>query len=493
LEFHRDRVPRIVDRLKEQVALGADGLSARVLTHDAAARAEAALSRIKTLADRRGADHFMAYATSAIREARNGRQFIARIRRRIGIDVRVIPGEMEAELIYLGVRDSVDLTEPSLLIDIGGGSTEFVVGDRETMHLATSLKLGASRLTERFVRTDPISGAELADLTAHIDDQLTSVLDAARQHGVRQLVGSSGTIENLGALAHHRSGRAGTPFQHAISREAMIAVADQIARSSRAEREAIAQFDPHRAGQVVAGAVLLKRVLASLPVERLLLSPAALREGMVVRLIREQGEEFARVLEEPDLGRRRCLELGIRHRFDEAHARETARLADRLFEDLARLHKLGDRPRRILDRAALTHDLGHAISGRRHHKHTRYIIEQARWTGVRQEEVELIAMVARYHRGAAPRKEHGRYRRLGKKSRRLVQQLSALLRLANNLDRSHVQNTRDLRVEIGREAVRVVITTRADPELELRAAERARGPFEHAFDRRLEILADPPK
>lgn len=198
---------------------------------------------------------------------------------------------------------------------------------------------------------------------------------------------------------------------------------------------------------------------------------------------------MVRVLDEPDLARRRCLRLGVRHRFDEPHARHVSRLADALFRGLEPLHGMGARERRILDHAALLHDVGHAISGRRHHKHTLYVIENAEWPGVDPAEVSLMAMVARYHRRAPPRKKHRRYRQLDSEGRRTLRQLAAVLRLANKLDRSHVQNTRDLEVALRRDRMDVTIVTRGDPGLELAAADQAKAPFERAFGRRLEVVA----
>ncbi|MBT8399500.1 MAG: Ppx/GppA family phosphatase, partial [Rhodothermia bacterium] len=187
----------ILDKIKEMVKLGEGGFSRHRLSEVAMQRGVDALRRIRILAEGWGAEEYMAFGTSAIREADNGGVFIQKVREELDLNIRAISGDMETRLIYEGVRRAVDLSEPTLLVDIGGGSTEFVVGDSTEPYFLRSLKLGAARITERFVTTDPIDKTELKTLREFYRDKLNPVVAASEEHGVRDLVGSSGTIENL--------------------------------------------------------------------------------------------------------------------------------------------------------------------------------------------------------------------------------------------------------------------------------------------------------
>lgn len=480
----------VVDKIKEAVRLGDRGLSHRVLTRDAVGRAMNALHRIHLLAEGRGVTEYLAYATSAIREAENGRALVAHVLREIGIEIRAIPGELEAHLIYLGVTREVPMSEPALIVDIGGGSTELIVGTSHEPRLETSLKLGAARLTERFVTSDPIDDDDLEALRAHLDAELEPVLAVAREAGVGDLVGSSGTMEALAELCREAGGGGGgSVFQRTFEAKTLLEVTEGLVGSTRAEREAMDALDERRVGQIVAGAVLVEHLARALEPERFRVSPAALREGMVQHWLEHNVERLQRLAPVEDVRRRAVLELAHAYRWDEAHSRQVTRLALALYDACAPLHGHGAEERELLEFAGLLHDVGRLVGRRGHHKHSRYLIEKATWHALSPREVAIVANVARYHRGARPKKKHDAYRALPKKDRKRVDALAAILRIADGLDRSHVQNVEDLAASVTSEALHVTVRTKGDPELELAAARRAASLFERTFERRVTIEA----
>lgn len=477
-----------IDRIKEPVALGDAGLDSRLLTRDAVDRAMTALRRIKTLSDRREVAEVMAFATSAIREARNGSELVDHVRATLGIEVEPISGEREAALIYRGVRRVVDLSDPALLVDIGGGSTELVVGDRRRAERCASLPLGAARLTERYVTGDPIDADALSRLGAHLDDKLAPFIDRCREREINDLVGSSGTIEAIARVAFDRSSRVGRVEQHVFSADEIIAVTGDLIASDRRERRDLG-IDGRRVDQIAAGALLLQTILESAPITRVRVSPAALREGMVEEYLDDNADKIRQIGGDSDVLLRRARELALHHDRDLAHGRRVAAMACELFDQLEPVHRLGDDSRRLLEAAALLHDIGHTISGRRHHKHTRYIIEQSAWPGVEPRDVAVVACAARYHRRALPGPKHRGFGALAKPDRKRVKKLGALLRLADKLDRSHIGNTENLRAGVSGDVVHVTIATRQDPELELIAGRRAVAAFDDAFTHHLEVHA----
>ena len=472
-----------LDRLKEMVRLGEQGLGAHRLSEAAMQRGMQALRRIRLLAEGWQVSEYLAYATSAVREADNGGDFIRRVQETLGLHIRPISGGMEAELIYKGVRRAVDIPEPALLVDIGGGSTEFVVGTSREMHYAGSLKLGAARMTERYVHTDPVAGKDLKALRAHYRTLLRPVYAAARAHGVREIIGSSGTLQNLALICLDRQGA--DPAHHIFDARAFRKVARSLIRSSRADRVAMPDLDEKRVDQVVAGAVLIDVLLKDLPIERLRISTNALREGMVLHFIEENNQRLALLAPFVDVRHRSVYELGFRCQWEERHARQVAALALHLFDACAALHGLGPVEREWLEYAALLHDIGYHISHRSHHKHSLYLIQHADLRGFQPGEVAVIANAARYHRRSFPKKTHPDYMALPPAHRRVVRQLASFLRLAEGLDRSHFQNVTALRTRLTGKALHLAIRTRGDPELEHWGVRHEATLFEHTFRRRI--------
>ena len=476
-----------VDRLKEVVQLGEGGFREHRLTEAAQQRGLAALKQIRAMADGYGVADYVACATSAVREAENGGEFIERVRDEVGLYVRTITGETEAELIHRAVRQEVDLSEPSLLVDIGGGSAEFILADRHGAHFAASLKLGAARMTEQFVTTDPVSGPEFRRLRAHLRKELGPVFRAAHERGVRRVVGSSGTLQTIAAMAAAAYGEAGQIYGHVYDAVNIRRITKSLMRSDRAQRLATPGMQERRVDQIVAGAILFDVVLKDLGIRRFEVSPNALREGIVIDFVEHNFKWIRRLAPYRSVRRRSVYDLAIRMRWDEAHARHVARMALVLFDATEPLHERGEHERELLEYAAVLRDVGYAISRRGHHKHSLYVIKNADLRGFAPDEVAVIANVARYHRAGLPGEQHADYARLSEADRRLVNELAALLRLANGLDRSHFQNVTHLDVVLTAETLRLRVQTKADPQLDVWAARRGASLFRRTFGRHVVV------
>ncbi len=486
---------RVVDRFKEMVRLGEEGLQGQRLSEEAMRRAIRALRRIRLLAEGWGATEFMACATSAIREAENGGELLQRIRGEVGLHVRVIDGLQEARLIYKGVQRAVSMPEPVLIMDVGGGSVEFIVGtSQQPLHLF-SLKLGAARMTRRFVRHDPATREELQALRAFYREQLQPVFKAARAHGVREVVGSSGAMENLASVCARMRGEVARAIYEQIFRaEDFRRVARRIMRLPREQRCRLRGIDPKRVDQIVAAAALIDLVLKDLDIERVRISPHALREGMVVDFVECNAPLLAQLTAFSDVRRRSIYEMGWRFDWEYRHAQQVAALALQLFDATQPLHGLGPVDRELLEYAALLHDIGYHISHRSHHKHGLYLIKHADLRGFTSEEIAVLANVVRYHRGSLPKPTHADYIALPEEDRVRVCKLAALLRLAEGLDRSHNQNVRALHVRLEADRLVLHLETRGDPELEIWGVRRSAELFAQTFGRTVEVsaTAEPP-
>ncbi len=481
---------KVVDRMKEMVRLGQSGLANNQLPEDAMQRGLKALQRIHLLARGWDVREYLAYATSAIREARNGGQFIERVKRDIGLRIRAISGEQETELIYLGVRRAVDLTEPSLLVDIGGGSVEFIVHDGKTSVFAKSLKLGAARMTERFVRTDPLPEEEIQALREHYRKELVPVLEAARANHVTMIVGSSGTAKSLARVCASRDGDEDrSVFSQTLAPETYRKALDWVVASTAKDRTDHPVIDPKRVDQIGAGALLLDEVLEALPdVTQVRTSANALREGMVDHFIKENYARIRNLAPFGDPRRRSVHEIAFRFEWEERHAQHVAATASFLFDALRGRYSGPDSDAELLEYAAILHDIGYHISHAKHHKHSRYLIQHADLQGFQQEEIKIIALVARYHRSAYPKQKHKRYRKLSKPNRKRVEQLAAILRIAEGMDRSHFQNVAALEVDITDDRIHIAVDSQGDPQLEIWAADNEAALFRDAFGIEVEIV-----
>ena len=489
VDAHPNGSYQVVDRLKEMVRLGEHGLEANTLPEDAMERGMRALKRIHLLAKGWDTHEFLAFATSAIREAANGGAFIQRVRQEIGLRIRPISGEQEAQLIFQGVRRAVEMQTPTLLIDIGGGSVEFIVVAGGDSVFARSLKLGAARMAERFVTTDPLSDGEIAALRTHFEEELQPVFDACRAHDVTSIVGSSGTMKSLARVAQEQGpDGSSSVFQRTFAVNEVRPALDWVIASSADERVAHPAIDPKRVDQIGAGAVLLDTVCDHLPgVGHLKVSPNALREGMVVHFMETNYTRIRQMAPFRDPRRRSVHEMAYRFQWEERHAQHVAATATFLFDVCRPIYDGPAGDAELLEYAALLHDVGYLLSHATHERHSRYLIKNADLQGFRREEVALMSLVARYHRGDPPEPSHEHYRALSADQQRRIRQLASLVRIAEGLDRSHFQNVVALRARLTDEALTIHVATKGDPQLEVWSGIDQGTMFETEFERALEV------
>jgi exopolyphosphatase/guanosine-5'-triphosphate,3'-diphosphate pyrophosphatase len=466
-----DRSFEVVDREKDMIRLGTSALEGRALPETSMAAALQTLSRFRRLADSHGVDEIIAAATSAVREATNGGDFIAAVQRQIGIRARVISGTEEARLIHLAAVYAVDAgRRPVVVLDIGGGSTEITLGTSFRLQSSRSFKLGVIRLTERFVQSDPLSGRDERKLTRHITKQTASYLRQVRKRGFERVIGTSGTILSLGAVA--AKSRTEDVRNVRVGAKDLSRLRKRLTALSLEERLKVPGLDPRRADLSVAGAVLLDTLLQELGAPDLTLCDFALREGLVLDYIQRNAAHIQKVDRYPDVRRRSVIELAERCNYLPAHAQQVARLALSLFDATRKHHNLGAREREWLEYGALLHDIGVHIGYERHHRHSYYLVKHGGLRGFDPEETEIIGLVARYHRQSTPKKSHEGFGDLPRSARRIVRVLGAIVRLAEGLDRSHAQVISQLDVRDDEEGLRIRLHPQGDPELELWAADR---------------------
>jgi exopolyphosphatase/guanosine-5'-triphosphate,3'-diphosphate pyrophosphatase len=439
-----------------------------------------------------------AVATSAVREAQNGGDFLREVAEAAGVEVRVIGGEEEARLIYLGVRGSLDFGgRRALIADIGGGSVEIIVGDARDLHVSTSLKLGVLRLLAERVTTDPLSPDERARLVAHCHRALEPMAAKARGAGFDFVAMSSGTAQAVADLitalkAEKSAAPNSSPRPRRIAFADVHALEEAIVSKGAAERGRLPGLDPRRVDSIVPGVIVVRAILEAVHADEMTLCDGALREGMLADWVARNRPGIRLIEEFPDLRRRSVVGLCRRFAYHEAHAEQTARLALDVFRGTRALHGLSNADGELLEYAALLHDIGYHISPQRHHKHAAYLIASADMKGFTVEELAVIAQVVRYHRKATPKDSHAEFMALAPPLRRKVKVLAGILRIADGLDRSFTQLVRQVHVEASDKAVtmRIVVVGvggASDPSLEVWGARRKRDLFEEVFSRKVKI------
>jgi exopolyphosphatase/guanosine-5'-triphosphate,3'-diphosphate pyrophosphatase len=443
--------PVVVETAREQVELGSGGLETHRITDAAAERALAALTRFAQICRHLGVDDIHCAATSAVREAENGEAFCREVRERCGIHVRVVSGPEEARLIWLGARQDLDFSRGRvLLFDVGGGSTEFVLGDPEHVLAAESLRLGHIRLAEGF------DGGEILDpkvpaLRKLVRERLAAVAARVRPDDFERVVGTSGTVRTLARMATLRRGDALPGHDHGLvlRRSEAAELADLLSKADRPRILALPGMDPKRVRTLPAGAVLVHEILEMTEKSHLVTSARSLRDGLVLDWARRHRPELALATRVSDPRRRSVETVLQRYGVDRAHADHVAALCVALFDGTVSLHHLPVDDRRLLEFAALLHDVGHHISGDDHHRHGQYLVRHTHMPGFTAPEVALLGNLVRYHRGAPPKSSHPEFASLTPTDRRRVRVLCAILRLADALDRSHQQVVRSVSVSVG--------------------------------------------
>ncbi len=491
-EVEPDNSYKILDRLKDMTRLGNGTFIRGRLPHNAIVRGVEVLRGYTYLARNKGFERIVATATSAVREAKNGGEFLKKVLKETGLRVRVVTGQEEARLIYLGIRHSMELPDsPSLIVDVGGGSVELIACTHEKMLFGKSLKLGAIRLADKFLRNDPPPKAMIKNMEDVISRDLFSTFKNSRVQSFHQIVATSGMAANLAEIIHlERTGRPLSQINLAkIDLKEIRAVEGQLKKRSLSSRLTIAGLDPKRVDTLLPASVVLRSLLEHTKLDEVTISDKAIREGVIYDFIARHKEGIRAEHEIPNVRRRHVILLGRRCGFPEDHSCHVARLALSLFDQLQALHGLGEPEREWLEYAALLHDVGYLINVRQHHKHSYYLITQGDLAAFSAEEIEIMANVARYHRRAIPRTRHRSYKALSQKQRKTVEKLSAILRIADGLDRSHFSVVQGLRVQKG-SLLRIDLECVGDPEFEMWAAQNRSDLFEKVFDRKIKFFVN---
>ncbi|WP_115018545.1 Ppx/GppA phosphatase family protein [Synechococcus sp. UW140] len=428
---------------KSTTRLGERDAATGHLSEEALARGMDALRRFTDLAASHQVEQIVTAATSAVREAPNGREFLQQVKDELDLDVDLVSGPEEARLIYLGVLSGMSFGDrPHLLLDIGGGSTELILADGRDARALTSTRVGAVRLQRDFVREDPLPPKGQAFLRAYIQGSLEPAVDKVRRRikpgETPVMVATSGTAMAIGALAASEDDRAPLKLHgYRLDRDRLDRVVERLLTLSPEQRKGLAPINDRRAEIIVPGALILQTTMQMLDVEEMVLSERALREGLIVDWMLRHGLLEDRFSFQSSIRQRTVIHQVQRFAVDQKRAERVAKHALCLYDNTAGvLHRDTGLGRELLWAAAMLHACGQHINLSAYHKHSWYLIRHGELLGYSETEHLMVAAIARYHRRSLPKKRHEAWQALQTRSeRRTVSEMALLLRLASALDR----------------------------------------------------------
>jgi exopolyphosphatase / guanosine-5'-triphosphate,3'-diphosphate pyrophosphatase len=464
-------------REKEMVRLGSSAGDMKILESEAIKRGVETLKMFAGIAQAEKA-YIRAVATSATREADNKADFLHKVKAETGIDIEVVSGAEEGRLIYTGVIHALPLNnKKAMVIDIGGGSTETIIGYNGAIQYVNSEKLGSIRLFKKFFPNGESSNISVDKCREFIRGEWMPIMKRLKEIGFDTTVGTSGTITNLALMTLSFRNE---PIPEIIngltvSREEILNVIKSIVRTKNTEeRLKLPGIDPTRADIIIAGALILEFAIKQLGIDKIIISSYALREGILYDTVQK-----SRALQESHhlsmIRYETVYYICRQYSVDLPHAEHVKTIALKLFDETKSLHKLGDTEREFLEAASLMHDIGYHISHDQHHKHSYYIIVNSVLPGFTNTEAEMIANIARYHRKSHPKKKHENFKRLTPDKQRMVRILGGMLRIAEGVDRRQLQVIKDLDVKIDKSGVNISLIYdkgEISPDIELWGAER---------------------
>jgi len=487
-DVEADGTYRVLDEEKEVTRLGEGLEKTGWLAAEPIERSLQAISKMKAIAEGQQVSRLRAIATSAVREARNGSTFCRLVEERCSLPLEVISSDDEARHAFRSVVHHFNLDDqPTAVVDIGGGSVEVVLAAGTVVDQVFSAPLGAVRLTERYIKSDPVTAEEEATLNRSIDDTLREIIGKP-PFKTPVMIGSGGTFSTLAEILQcQREGRVGTVQGTRISIKDAARVRRELLEMSLKARRQVPGLSPARADIVVAGLTVIVRLAKRLGSREIWVNDKGIRDGLLLSMIDDLP---GRQAESPQVLHDRMesvRQFARKCRANQRHAEQVAQLATGIFRDVGPAFGLPADAVELLEAAAYLHEVGYLINHVKHQKHAYHLIIHADLPGFSAEELELIANVARYHRGSQPKKSHANFNRLKPSDARLVAILAGILRLAVGLDRTHGQQVRTVHAEVVDRTVRLLVVASNEPRVELWAAERKSSLFCKALDVSLEV------
>jgi exopolyphosphatase/guanosine-5'-triphosphate,3'-diphosphate pyrophosphatase len=476
---------RVVHEDREVTRLGTSVFETGLVSPDAMAATLRALKRFYRAVQQHGADQTRAVATAAMRDARNGRAFLAWVRDETGWEVEIISGLEEARLIHRGVVNNEPGTSGRcLLIDVGGGSCEVSLSERKRLKETISLPLGAVRLTEEFLKSDPPAKEEIARMKQFVSRELRKASRRVTPGEVQTVIATSGTAAAL--FEATRIMRKARAKDYMASARDVRRLADKLTKLKNEDRSAIPGIGPRRSEIVVAGAQVYSELLEHFTLAGFRYSDMGLRDGVLAQMLAEQDSRTSAHQQYERDRWEAVLETCRRYGIDPRQAEPVRQHAAQLFNDMRTVHELPAEYQTWLEAAAMLRDIGKFMNYQGHHRHAQYIIANSEIFGFNATQRVITSAVARYIGKSRPEPEGRTMRQVPPEEHEHVKRAVVLLRLAVALNQDRASDVLRVRVRVYPRQVMLEISPgRTGAELELWSLRKEAAYFREVFRREL--------
>jgi exopolyphosphatase/guanosine-5'-triphosphate,3'-diphosphate pyrophosphatase len=490
---------RIVHEDREVTRLGASVFESGIVSPDAMAATLRTLKRFYKAVQLHSADRVRAVATSAMRDARNSRAFLAWVRDETGWDVEIISGLEEGRLIHRGVvENETGAGGRCVLIDVGGGSCEITLSEHKRIRETISLPLGAVRLTQEFLRTDVPATEEIQRLRQFIDRELRRAKRRIPGEGVRLAIGTSGTAAALSeagtAWEKRREGRRREVKGRAAdvtSTETVRRLTTRLMKMNNGERAVVPGIGPRRSEIIVAGAQVFAHILEQFGLTGFRYSPMGLRDGMLAQMLAEQDSRASGHREFERERWQAVMEACRRYGVDPRQAEPVRQHAAQMFRDLAAAHGLPAEYQTWLESAALLRDIGKFLNHQGYHRHAQYIVANSELYGFTPQQRVITSAIARYLGKSRPSPEGRTMRQVPPEEYEHVRRAVVLLRLAVALNQDRASDVLKVRVRVYPKRVMLeLLPGRTGAELELWSLRKEAAYFREVFGRDLFVALE---
>ncbi|MCH6199507.1 Ppx/GppA family phosphatase [Aquiflexum sp. LQ15W] len=476
---------------KEMVKLGVGVFTNKMLSQRAFNAGIETIARYVQLADEYGVEHIITAATSATREAKNGREFLDRLIQDVGLHPQMISGKEEARLIFLAVRKSIDLkNQKALVIDIGGGSTEVVIGNKDEILFKNSLKLGVLRLLDYVGNQGPLNKSKQTALRQYIREIARKTMEEASCAGFSKVIGTSGTIRALGEAALEMRdvnivNSVNAEVVNVKDLEKIVAKLLELPANRRTEVKGISE---NRVDAIHLGGMLILELLHLSGASDITLSDASLRDGLIIDYIERNRPKLGELVEGKNIKERSSLLLAMRYETDIEEKRHVSKLALQLFDQLKEEYQMNEEAKELLHNACLIYDVGLFVNFQDYQKHSAYLILNGRLRGFNNEERAMLALMARYHRKSGPKKKHKEFHALPSEDQKLVKGLVGILRIAVGLNKTKNQWVENIQCHVDEENLDIRIFGAAAMDLEIWEAQRFSDVLSKFLGKKIQVL-----
>jgi exopolyphosphatase/guanosine-5'-triphosphate,3'-diphosphate pyrophosphatase len=477
---------RVLDEERENTRLAGSLTKTGRLDPKAADATVTTLRNFLSIANGYGVSQVRAIGTSALRDAEDGHEFCDRVRKGLKLSIEVISANEEARLAFLSVARAFDISGRKVAVaDIGGGSTEIVLASSGLVDQVYETKLGVVRVAEECEVTGKSTAKQVSGMRGFVDRALRKEIGKL-PFVPDMLFGTGGTFTALASIIMAQQGASGQPmWGYRVTRAQIRHLLSDLAIMTLAERCKVQGLSPQRADIIVAGLGIIECVMRELRVNVVQVHTRGVRDGLLLTMVQPASTPPVVSMED----RRAAIEEFAKNcGVDLPHARQVARIAASLWQQLSGPLGLKAEDGELIEAAALLANVGYLINFEGHHKHSYHLIVNSELQGFERRQLQLLANVARYHRGSRPKKKHENFAELSPEDQQRVKTLAAILRLALALDRTRQQSVGDVRTRVTADSVRILVQSQGDTGVDVWAAERKVDLFEKVFGRAVRFV-----